>query len=371
MHQHRDPDLGVTEDERGFAARMGADPVALGRPAVGLLAAMQGGCVARWQLRWLGFAASTISRWVGHEGWPLVHTGVWRLAGVMDSGLSQVWAAVLAVAEQDGPALADDRLTPDADPLTVLSQVAADRVVVTGLSAANMRGLWRAPPPKPQLLAASSHTTERRGITLVHTTMPRFGDRWRHQGLMIASGPRMAWDVAWTCRRVVGFERQLADLVIRADRTRTMAVDDLVAVVDEPCRFGLPTRIPTLLTAAAELLRPGFSHSRTEAIGREIAAEEAAKLGHEVHPRPHKIRKDGRIIAEADIAVLSLRLDLEVDGPHHRELAQQARDRKRDGELATIDWAVGRHDVAVIDEDRPAYRRAVRRDLEQRIDQLP
>ncbi len=88
-----------------------------------------------------------------------------------------------------------------------------------------------------------------------------------------------------------------------------------------------------------------------------------------MEPRPHAIRDGGRVIAEADIAVVDLRHDLEVDGPHHTTFRQRARDRRRDEGLATIDWAVTRNPVEQIDTDPAAYGRQVGEDLQWRIDQ--
>lgn len=59
-----------------------------GRKAVGRLARLQGGCVARWQLRFLGLNGATLSRLVHRDGWGVVHGGVYRLPGVLEGPLS-------------------------------------------------------------------------------------------------------------------------------------------------------------------------------------------------------------------------------------------------------------------------------------------
>ncbi|HUG86613.1 MAG TPA: hypothetical protein VMM13_18740 [Euzebya sp.] len=358
------------ELERQMAARMGCHPTRLGRAAVGLLAAMQGGCVARWQLRWLGISDATISDIARRQGWTTMHAGVWLLPGARNDLLARIWAAVLAVSDQDGPALADAMLTPDSDPLTVVHGVATERAVVTGETAAWIRGLSSWPPPhEPVLLLANDHNPQRSGIRIIRTVMNRQDGTSYIAGLRVAGGPRLLWDVSWACRGRPGAVARVADLAIVADRTRLMSIDYLLAMVDEPCLFALPMRVPGVLRQAAEVLRPGFSHSATEALGRRIAGEVASTLGLEVHPRPYPIRRDGRIIAEADIAVLALRHDIEVDGPHHDQFAQKARDRGRDGGMAEIGWSVTRYRVALIDENERRYAELVQADLQARLDE--
>jgi hypothetical protein len=177
------------------------------------------------------------------------------------------------------------------------------------------------------------------------------------------------WDIAWTRRRRSGAVDLLVDVVTTADRRRVLAVDELLAVVEEPVLYGLPWRVPRLLRETAETLRPRFSHSRTEALAREIAACEAAALGLAVEPRPFPIRADGRIIAEADIAVRELRHDAEIDGPHHELRPQQARDRRRDGRLGNlVDWSVSRYPVVQVDDSPRDFGTRFRRDLQTLID---
>lgn len=352
-----------------MAARMGRGATDLGSRAAGQLAQLQAGCVATWQLRWLGWSDNAISRMAAREGWLDLHRGVWLLPGARLDAPARVWAAVLAVAAQDGAVRADARMRPDVDPLTVLTETAAERAVVAAGSAAWARQLWQGPPRRHVLLVDSGHHVARSDITIIRTGMDRFEGATRIGGLWVAGVPRIVWDCSWLTRRLPNAAQQIADLVIVADRLREMSADDLVAIVDEPCQFNLPMRVPAVLRAAAELVRPGFSHSKTEARGRRIAGEVAAGLDLEVHPRPYPIKLDGQTLAEADIAVLALRHDLEVDGPHHLTFAQRARDRRRDAGIATIDWAVTRYDVDLIDHEPDTYARLVGAHLRRRMDE--
>ena len=119
-----------------------------------------------------------------------------------------------------------------------------------------------------------------------------------------------------------------------------------------------------------ELLRPGFSHSKAEARARGTIAEVLAPLGLHPETRPLPIRAGGRIIAEADVAVTAVRLDYEIDGPHHQLLRQRRRDGHRDELLDGIDWAVSRHPVAQVDEDLEAFGRTALLVAERRLDAL-
>lgn len=339
------------------------------RRAVGRLAVQQGGCITTWQLRWLGLAASTISLMRAREGWGRAHAGVFVLPGVQDTPMTRTWAAVLSLSPQDGPRRADGCLNPSGDPLDAALQAGNERVVVTGLSAAWLRGVSPTYPSTPQLLLASGHHPARSGIQPIRGKVDAGMWSW-HRGLKVATGPRMLWDIAWLQRRSPGALDRIVDLIVTADRMRIMAVDELLALVEESVQFGLPLRVPRLLKQAAEEVRPGFSHSATEALTRSIAVELAASLGLTAETRPFKIRHGERVLAEADVAVVYLRHDAEIDGPHHDLRSQQQRDRRRDGRLGPIDWAVNRYPVAMINDSPAGFAAQYLTDLQARMDEL-
>ncbi|MGI9017809.1 MAG: DUF559 domain-containing protein [Euzebya sp.] len=90
------------------------------------------------------------------------------------------------------------------------------------------------------------------------------------------------------------------------------------------------------------------THSRRERVLRR----ELRKLGVVLHPEPLDITDEsGLTVGQADIAILDVRLDVEVDGPHHLIPAQQFADRKRDRGLKVLDWDVVRFLIYEIDED--------------------
>ena len=76
------------------------------------------------------------------------------------------------------------------------------------------------------------------------------------------------------------------------------------------------------------------------------------RLGLVMHPEPMDIENSqGRTVGQADIAIEDVRLDVEVDGPHHGLPWQRERDRRRDRDLAALDWLVVRYSIYEIDED--------------------
>ena len=107
--------------------------------------------------------------------------------------------------------------------------------------------------------------------------------------------------------------------------------------------------------------RGTMSHSRLEASGRDFVREAVEPLGLHVEDEPYAVCHEGRIIAEADIAVVQIRLDFEVDGPHHRFTDQRETDAERDRLLRRVRWQVERLSEDLL-RQRPAVARARIRD---------
>lgn len=102
-----------------------------------------------------------------------------------------------------------------------------------------------------------------------------------------------------------------------------------------------------------------LSHSATEAKARRLVEEVLARHGLALHPRPLAITLDGRRVGEADLPVLALRLDLEIDGPHHDLPEQRGADRRRDRLIRRAGWNVERFPAAMVDLDPCGFARAV------------
>lgn len=331
------------------------------------LAARQAGHVAVWQLRMLGASSSWAGDQVATRGWTRVHAGVLRLAGVPVTAAGELWAALLTVAPTRASLRAatvpDEQYgRSDAAHLAVYRQAA-----VTGFSAAHIRGLRRHPPAEPELLVAPDVQVRRPGVRLVRSA---FDHAWIEtvEGLPVVHPSRMLWDMAWVQRGRGGLATILGDTAAALDRTRRFSVDELLALVEEPALFGLPWRRPAALSRAAELLRPGFSHSGTEARGREIAVTVGRRLGVEVTTRPHKVWHGGTVIAEVDLGVPELAWGGEVDGPHHDAPSVRRHDVRRDALLSrTVSWAVNRYSHRLVDAAPDTYEDRLTADLRRRI----
>ncbi len=89
------------------------------------------------------------------------------------------------------------------------------------------------------------------------------------------------------------------------------------------------------------------SHSKRERALRRALL----RLGRTPHPDQLVIRDpEGRPIRKADIPFPHIRLDVEVDGPHHLLPAQQVKDRAGDLKMRAIDWDVIRITTYDIDQ---------------------
>lgn len=325
------------------------------RQAIQWLLGQQAGAIGRWQLIWLGLSSAMVSHLLDQSPWRRVHAGVYVETGREQGHLTDCWAAAIAVCRRD---LERAIGLPPLDAALLAREEAGEAAVVTGLSAANLRGLTEVVPEAPELLVDSQTHRRRDGMTLVRGDIAPI--HWQREGgLLIATGPRLVWDAAWTSRSSPTAGHVLRHVAIAADRLRVLAVEQLCGVVEEPSAHLLPSKVSRLLRGVAEELMPGFSHSATEAMAREIVTDVADDFGLRVEPRPHAVRDGERIIAEADIAIPEIRHDVEVDGPHHRHPDQRRTDAARDRRMNRIDWTVDRHDAEWIHAERMAFRRAV------------
>lgn len=324
--------------------------------------------MAAWQARLLGISQSWLDRQVDSRGWVRDRMGTFRMAGVADAARTTCWSALLVVGEDRSAAMAEARLGEGRDPVGAVTRAARSVGQFTGLTAAWLLGADVRPPTPPQLVVPSDvQVVPDRRIRLVRTLYPP-GEGDQVGGLPIAPSPRVLWDIAWISRRWWRVVEVVGDVAVYMDRTRRMAVEELVGAVEEPTAFDLPPGPPAALRSAAELLRPGFSHSRTEAIAREVVVGLGERHGVQVEPRPHKIRHESRVLAEADIAVIPLRWDLEVDGPHHDAPSMRRRDRSRDGRLrGTVAWTVSRYGYRLIDDDLDQFGAMVEGEMLDRL----
>lgn len=334
------------------------------------LARRQGGPVARWQLRALGWSDDRIDRWLRTGRFRTVYAAVYRPAASGTGMVADVRAAMLAIGS---PRLSTERVregvSRGACLLDAVERAAFGHVFATAQCAGALRRIGAA-PAAPQLLTSSAHHPRVGDIVVVRSAVAL-----EHcellDGVPIASGLRMLWDAAWLLRRDPSGLDTMLHLATESDARRLCSVDRLVAAAANPKAFSLPARTPRLLRAAAARLAPGFDHSRTEAKGRAIVRAVAAEFGLEVSDRPTPVYDGtGRIVGEADVAIAAIRLDIEIDGPHHRLRQQQLADQARDRRMRLARWAVERWPVELLDTDPERFAREVRKAIAARLADL-
>ncbi len=306
--------------------------------------------MATWQLRLLGLRPFELHQLPKRSGWTRLHRGVWRLDLATDPVKQATWAALLATTTP-----------PTTGPITweEAHRAARSGVAVTGLSAAYVRGIATTAPPEPQILIPHS---VKRIVPNVRVVRTRFSpiDQIFVGGLPLADPLRMFWDLAWIGRRERDIVFPLVRWMSRADGLRIMRAKDLHEVLRDPAAFRLPTPLPTSFRLAVLRLAAGHSHSGSEHVGRRIADEIARPLGLRVHPRPLPLPDEFNPVAEADIAIEQIRLDIEIDGPHHDSPDQIRRDARRDSRMREeLDWTVRRYRSSLVHEDEASYRRGV------------
>lgn len=125
---------------------------------------------------------------------------------------------------------------------------------------------------------------------------------------------------------------------------RLTKLDAVRAITDERGKFPGSGRMRRVLDDFGDV----ETHSRRERALRK----ELNRIG--LTPSEEQLllcSPDGRRLRLADIPFPDVRLDVEVDGPHHFLPAQQAKDRSVDRQIRGIDWDVLRVTVYEIDAD--------------------
>lgn len=93
---------------------------------------------------------------------------------------------------------------------------------------------------------------------------------------------------------------------------------------------------------------------------------ELRALGVVPHHEPLDVQdEDGWTVAQADIAFIAERLDVEIDGPHHLLPQQQAKDRIRDRRMKEQGWEVIRFLWYEVEDDAAAVALAIKRHLDR------
>lgn len=318
------------------------------------VAELQHMVLAPWQCRAAGISPKALRNHIEHHGWVRGEFGMIWLPGP-SSPLRRLAAALLTYsAPRSGAERARLLEGAGVDAASALARAALGAgQTVSGRSAAWLHGLVEAPATISLRLPGRTGHTKRPGVQL------RYGRpasiEWFH-GLPAAGIEQTIVDIAAVATgsmRVAHFE--LARLVALAHAKRLTTPE---RIQDWLARAGAVDGALLLGGVLAEL-RGEMVHSETERRARVLANEVLARYGLSLHSEPYCVTLGGRRIAEADLAVLALRLDVEIDGPHHHLPAQVVADQNRDRLMRQAGWTVERFSVEDLDLRPHVFKRAL------------
>lgn len=312
--------------------------------------------ITSWQLRLLGISSRAIGGRVQAHGWSRVHRGIIALPGP-GSPRRQMAAALLRYSHPSGAIARVDELRSQGRTLVeALVGAALDAgPVLWGPSAAYLWRLLDQPPGEVHIaLPEGWNRQEASGVRLRYGPVPGMHRAWA-QGLptadvdtaILGCGPLLG-------EGAVGHHR-LVRIVATADALRLTTPERLGARAKAAGEFEGRGRFRAVLAD----LKGELSHSATEAKARRLATPVLARHGLPLHSRPFAITLDGRRVGEADLAVPAIRLDVEIDGPHHDLLKQRRLDQQRDRLVRRAGWEVERFSTETIDNDPRAFTRAL------------
>jgi hypothetical protein len=215
---------------------------------------------------------------------------------------------------------------------------------ITGPTAGTLAGLRRMPRSSPLHVSVlhGRHLTPVPGVVWRQTTVIWQVDRQERDGIMVASWPRLAFDLAADLSRL-----DHLSVVHQLLHERRLAVDDLVAI---DRRLGHPAR-------------PGSGRFRRtlEALGGVMPNESHPEvvLADALRRRGVPVEHQARVLAPVsgrtfrlDLAVTDARWGVELDiHPEHRTFEGHAADAERRRELHRMAWQI--ETVSEHDMERP------------------
>lgn len=288
--------------------------------ALGTAARRDYGAVTRARAVQAGVPPSTVSRWAQAMDWGRPHRGVYTLPGTGGGLRRDAAAALLAV---------------------------GSRALLTGDAALFLYGVLQHRPSTIDLVVpASARPAARARVRLIRTRA--YDDiRWRLiDGLRVVHPTRALADVSPSRTGT-----QLARHIARAVALRRCSLEHAARELEVRARF--PGR--GSYSRAIRMLRGELTHSADE----RRARTQLKAVGLSPFPRPYPIVVDGAFVAEADIAILEVLYDVEVDGPHHDLPEQVQADKARDRRLGRASWTVDRFPVEFVSANPNAFAREV------------
>jgi hypothetical protein len=295
--------------------------------------------ITMWQLRAIAISEHAVRKRISEHGWKRMGRGIIALPTV-DMPYRKLAAEVLS---HSRPTRAGERVTARTEMGENLVDVLVDEALnagqaVTGLSALWLHGIG------PKTSTHSIRLARPVGSAARSTSNIRIG-QWTGDVVWIGGLPVV--DVAQAFMdaaagdgemSAMALHHQLTKFIATADGQRKVTLEALEGRVAAVSRFvGAPA-----LRRAIDDLKGELSHSATEKKGRGTIARVAARYGLQSHPRPFAVTVQGRTIGEADIAILQICLDFEIDGPHHLLPTQRDKDQLRDRRMRRAGWEVER-----------------------------
>ena len=301
--------------------------------------------IATWQLSFLGISDHALGERIRSHGWRRLGNGVVALPGTM-SPIRRLTFAVLSYSHPVGVAQRVEQAAEQTGNIVeaLVAVAMGAGPAVSGRSALWLHGITDAPGQDWLRLPAKAGHAPRNGVRLRYGNAT--GTLVARQGLPVVDVPQALKDVAGC--------QQTPPLRLHHELTKTIATADALRLVTLQAveqRLGADARFvgaPKLRRAVADL-RGELSHSATEKVARAIAREVLDRYGLALHPRPYPVTLGGRTVGEADLPVVSIKLDFEIDGPHHLFPAQREKDQLRDRWMRRASWEVERFPTDLVD----------------------
>ena len=295
------------------------------RRRVTRLARRQHGVVTRAELLELGVTQHAIDWWLATHQLVALFPGVYRLGGAPDTWRGRALAAQRRVSTQL------HRLGGDGAPPPV--------VAVGGAAAAHLHGLPGHDRAPRLALVAARRSRAGGGVAVAVRPSLSPADVVTVDRIPVTS---LAWSAVEVAARAPAADRRdmLAHL-LATGRTRPGQLLGAAHRAD-----GVRGRDGVLAVVADLGPAPDHVRSRTE----RVLADACIALGLPT-PRTNLRVATQRGSYELDLAWEDVRLDVEVDGPHHLLPEQRRRDRARDRDLRDDRWQVARFPVTELDED--------------------
>jgi hypothetical protein len=291
------------------------------------VAAGQFGLIAVWQAGELGITRQLLAQRADEQGWTRVCHGVYLLPGHALGPLARIKAVELALHE-DGAA--------------------------AGLAALFVWNIAKhAPRPFPFIVPPDcSRRPKGAKITLSQALLSR--EPTTRSGIRVTDP---AWSVCTAApdSSVLELKRYL----MTGHRLRLLTPQTVATTIDELGAFKARRKVRRALD---EIENEGITHSQLERLGRDHLA--GANL--HPHPHPYPVEKDGRLIAELDIAFIKEKVGIPIQGPHHLEEDQRRFDEDQRYDLESIGWWIIPADEKRLREQAAVFVRQVQEALRNR-----